>query len=167
MESNSAALGTALVEAISQTAQHIQSEFGRLEPIGFALCTDDDVMTLFDVHLTTQGASQLGDSAGNIRFEYWDWNESSGNPIFDYASDALRQWANADNSVSGKEGRFSVLVDAMAACRSNGVFGDQTFLCVASTDPDTHSQWLGVTAVKRLNNEDLAARFFEYIGWNG
>ena len=129
---------------------------------GLVLCTDDDVMSLYEVHCLSKAGA---DAESGMDFEFWEWTDTSKDHTFRETSAQFRKWASIDGSVEGASRRFNILVDTLAICREKTIFEPETFLSVSSTDPDAHSQRLGIQAAMRLNDESVAREFIAKVGW--
>lgn len=158
---NSQELTRLVTAATRAAAADLVGQYGRNALLGFALCTDDDVRTLYHVACTKQWAKDNGDP--DVGYLYTEWTLSAKSGAFKslghemdsladikYPTDA--EWENA------RDERFEALARGLLECRQDGVFDATTFLCVGSTDPSSHMKQLAVHAVERLNPAEIAEK---------
>lgn len=154
--------------AVLQAAAELRSQKSGL--FGFALCTDDDVRTLYHIACTRDWVRENEVDYPDIGFIYVEWTHSVGNAPFDaisrqvsaladanYASDA--DWAVA------RDRRFNLLVSALRDCREAGAFTPDTLLCAGSTDPSEHLEALAMNGVDAINAADIANQFARALGY--
>jgi len=140
------------------------SKFGT-DPIhGFALCTDNDVMTLFSAACTKSWVSEREADYEAIGYIYTEWVQNSGDSHFDAISKTVAA-LSGDSVESTVEQRFQALVSALQECRNEGLFDSDTLLCCGSTDPSDKMEWLAMRAVDRLNSKVTADLFAEHLGY--
>jgi hypothetical protein len=124
---------------------------------GFALCTDDDLVTLYCVAITKEYCDASDDPL--VRFVAVDWPYEENGSALAQANQLLSQ-----RTLEELEARFSCLVSALASMRGAGLFDWQTLLIVTSTDPGPKLRKLGNEALLLLNDGDLASGCLDVIG---
>ena len=142
----------------------MKAEFGADPLHGFALCTDDDVMTLFSAACTKSWVAEREADYEAIGYIYTEWEQGSGDSHFNSISDTVAELA-ADDENSTVEQRFEAFVLALEDCRNEGLFDPDTLLCCGSTDPDDEMEMLAMRAVDRLNSTANADKFAEHLGY--
>lgn len=127
---------------------------------GYALATDDDLSTLFLSACTREAAAQhAGDAYFLYTFTDWPYGARD---AFSAVGDALSARASAapDEQFEEHVARsFEALVRGLHAAKTEGLFGDDVFLTVGSTDPGEDLQRLEADAVKRLNSAAVFERW--------
>ncbi|MGD9128507.1 MAG: DUF4303 domain-containing protein [Planctomycetia bacterium] len=157
-------------DAIRKAKAQIDEKCGNAPLFGFALGTDDDVCGMYHIACTTGWVAEKEKSYPNIGYNFVDWIESGDQTLFDDVNTIMRQSAERDYEGDNgwadiRDRRFELLVLALADCREAGVFDDQTFLCVGSTDPCDHLRALEMDAVDRLNLPEVADKFAAALGY--
>ena len=137
---------------------------------GFALCTDDDVSTLYHVACTREWVREKEKRYADVEFIYVEWPLSEHDQIFGPISEQLAALAklpheNAASWAAARDQRFQALVLALGEGRASGVFESATLLCVGSTDPSGHLAALTMTAVDTLNSKPVADQFAKALGY--
>jgi hypothetical protein len=127
---------------------------------GYALCTDDDVRTVYHVACTREfaEASRYRDT----RFIPVNWAYDDGDEAFDEAN-GLVQASDEAASRSADEATWSThvttcfesMVAALEQMRQAGLFGEDVLLVVTSTDPGSAQKRLAIAAARRLNPPTL------------
>ena len=121
----------------------------------YAICTDDDLSTLFWVATTHEYVLGVADIA--LRYSAVEWPYGYGSSAFDAARAELHllyDVARARESFQGHvAAAFQALVDALRSVRNSGGFEADTLLYVASTDPSEHLDALERRGVEYLNTE--------------
>jgi len=161
--------------AIRRAAEELRKSGDTSDLFGFALCTDDDVRSVYHVASTREWVRQEEAHYPGIGFIYVEWVHSANEQLFDAVSSALGTHADQDyGSAAGgnaaRDRRFQSLVLALKDCRDEGVFDENTFLCVGSTDPSEHLESLAMKGVDLINPKILADQFanaLEYGKYRG
>ena len=158
------------VEAIRVAAAEACQTVDKDAIFGFALCTDDDVETIYHAYATRQWVADHEDGYPEIGFISVEWAQSSSDHLFLPLSQTLRVWAATDERRApdfdaGRSMRFQALVEAMKLCRDEGLFDTHTLLCVGSTDPDGLMERLAGNAGRLLNNEAIATAYCRALGY--
>lgn len=143
----------------------LQTEASEDPLVGFALCTDDDVSSLFHVGCTIRyvDASEEVD----VRFNPNDWQQT-GN-ISPIALDLVSRHFNErpaeptpDQWRTARDSNFGVLVEGLLRARRDSPPGNSVFLTVCSTDPSNHMEALEEAAILLLNPPDLVRKWWEW-----
>lgn len=168
MPANLEALQLQLTRAVRQAASELQSRDSAL--FGFALCTDDDVRTLYHVACTRDWVREQQVDYADIGFIYVEWTESADHAPFDaisrqFAALANDAYANDAEWAAARDRRFSLLVSALRECRDAGAFSSDTLLCAGSTDPSDHLEALAMSGVDAVNSKVIADRFATALGY--
>jgi hypothetical protein len=125
--------------------------------IGYALCTDDGLGTLFDAVLTDEAFSEMGDP--DLLFTANDWPEGECEDFFREANLYLQEKLASEPFEEHVDRRFATLVEALAEIRSQGRMSEKAFLTALSTDPSEYLEELEDRAVEGLNGASvLSAR---------
>lgn len=164
-----AMLREATAKAVRRAAQALRKRDSQGGLFGFALCTDDDVRTLYHVACTVTWVRKKEPSYPDIGFIYVEWPNAAPDGPFKTISRQLAALDDdsysSDESESARDRRFSALVQALQDCRNEGIFDQKTLLCVGSTDPSDHLESLAMRAVDTLNSKSLADRFARALGY--
>ena len=152
--------------AIREAVADMLTEFGEDKLSAFALCTDDDVMTLFSAACTHNWVSEREDNYDAIGYIYTEWDQNSGDTHFRSISKAVAAMASDESGGDARDRRFEAFVLALKECRDEGLFDDDVLLCCGSTDPSDHMEKLAMNAVDRLNRADVADKFAEHLGYD-
>jgi hypothetical protein len=137
-----------LVEAgIESTWRQIAAATPGVKLVGYALCTDDEVCTLFEVACTAEQDS--------VRFSPVEWTLRAAQDDLQAASELLARRAELDGEDdhhTQSDRAFACLVDALAAVRARGLFPDDVYLSVLGTDPHPEMEAKEHASVLRLNS---------------
>ena len=152
-------------EAIRKACAEITAEYVDDKLFAFALCTDDDVMTLYSSVCTRNWVSEREDNYEAIGYIYTEWDQHSGDSHFDSISELVASLADNESDENDCDRRFEAFVLALEGCRDEGIFDDDTLLCCGSTDPSDHMEMLAMKAVDRLNQKEIADKFAEHLGY--
>lgn len=163
-------LRTATAAAVRQRAKELRGTAETANLSGFALCTDDDVSTLYHVACTREWVSEKEKRYPGVGFIYVEWTLSEHDQVFGPISEQLASLAklkHGDDAMWGaaRDHRFQALFLALKDCRASAVFEPDTLLCVGSTDPSTHMEVLTMNAVEMLNTKPVAAQFAKALGY--
>lgn len=156
--------------AIGQACHELKKHYPIEELFGFALCTDDDLRTLFHVVCTRQWVREREADYPGIGFIYVEWQDSSSDHLFEqlgrrFAAHADKSYRSDAESADARDQRFEALVRALKSCREKGLFAEDTLLCVGSTDPSEQLEALAMGAVDRLNIRRIADQFADHLGY--
>jgi hypothetical protein len=162
--------GTLIAAAVRQAKTELRDQQGIEDLFGFALCTDDDVRTLYHVACTPQWVREKESGYPGIGFIYVEWEHSADDTLFaglsaKAASLADQKYPSSAEWATERDRRFETLVLALQECRDGRVFAEDTFLCVGSTDPSDHLEALAMNAVDRLNSPKVADQFADLLGY--
>ncbi|MEZ6057517.1 MAG: DUF4303 domain-containing protein [Planctomycetaceae bacterium] len=157
-----------ITNAVRQAAEQLRAS--KSELFGFALCTDDDVRTLYHVACTRDWVREKEVGYPEIGYVYVEWMDSANDKPFDEISKQFKDLADASNGdnalwAKARDQRFDLLVNALRKCREEGVFAADTLLCAGSTDPSTHLEMLGMNCVDAVNTPEVADRFARALGY--
>lgn len=150
-------------EAIRTACNEIKAEIAKDKLFAFALCTDDDVMTLYSAACTHSWVTERNDDYEGIGYIYTEWDQNSGDSHFESISELVASLANSDDDENASDHRFEAFVLALKDCRDEGIFEDNTLLCCGSADPSDHMEMLAMNAVDRLNTKEVADKFAEHL----
>ena len=124
---------------------------------GYAIVTDDDLSALGYFASTIEYTAQQAEAF--VRFEPVDWDYNDGVEAFDDPRALLvANYAAADTVDLFRfhvDTSFAALVEALRELKAEGLFRDDTFLTVISTDPSDHLEMLECHAVRSLNAPEL------------
>lgn len=156
--------------SVQQAAQVLIDRNRQSRLFGFALCTDNDVRTLYHVACRVDWVREKEASYPDIGFIYVEWPESASEEPFNTISSQLANLADQTSSddeawAAARDRRFDALVLAMQDCRSACTFDSETLLCVGSTDPSSHLEGLAMQAVEKLNTPSVVDQFARALGY--
>jgi hypothetical protein len=161
-----------IVDEIERAYSEIQKKY-ELENIhGFALGTDDDVMTLFHVLCTSnwleKEEARLNDE--DIGYIFVEWQESAGENLFLDISKMFRKESERDYKTNedwaiARDKRLLSISFALEEVRKRKLFKEQTFLCFGSTDPSTYIEKLEWVEIQRYNVESNVKRYAKAMGY--
>jgi hypothetical protein len=155
-----------LREAIRRSIAIIEAAHSGERICGFALCTDDDLSTLYHVACTHEFCARHPD--GHIAWVPVDWEYNEGAELFERSSLLLRtRGIRVDSEAAHHEHvetGFRDLTSALLVARLEDLVSDDTLLLVTSTDPGWMAEQLAVVATRRLNPDDVAARWQQAMG---
>jgi hypothetical protein len=157
-----------IISAIRQAAAELQGSNSAL--FGFALCTDDDVRTLYHVACTRDWVSEKEVGYPDIGFIYVEWIHSASNAQFNVISQKFGTLADSTYASdmdwsAARDQRFNLLVSALRDCRETGAFSPGTLLCAGSTDPSDHLEALAMNGVDVVNTPAIANQFARALGY--
>lgn len=155
-----------IYRAILESKEQIDLIFPNEKIFGFALCTDDDLSTLYHVMCTKKWVAEHSMEYSDIGYMSTEWEQSVDNSIFEKSNEMLdklykkayptdSEWSRA------RDRRFEALVLALEKIRSQDVFDVQTLLLVSSTDPSEYLQELDIKAAIRLNKNDAIKNYIK------
>jgi hypothetical protein len=128
---------------------------------GYALCTDNDLGTLLCHVIDSEELAFSNNS--DLLFCPTDWEFSLDCPVFDKVIAELKKRAVHRERIDED---FQLMVDALYQAKRSGVFGEDVFLSVLSTDPGIHLERLEDQSVQFLNSErTVKARKDFLIKW--
>jgi hypothetical protein len=137
------------------------------ELVGYALCTDDDLSTLFHVAITREFEHRNSDVPG-VAHVPTEWSYNEGEDLFEEANRIITA-RYEDASSNGFEEHvvktFGELVGALERMRAEGVFEPDVLLIVTSTDPGPALEELSREAAEKLNSAEVFARWRDAMGY--
>lgn len=171
-------LTQAAMTAVRATWTQLLEKYRGERVIGYALCTDDCLMTLYHVGCTAEFCARHPIADAHVAPV--EWEQSGDDRQFDAAYTLLvdrYETASAEDrrALEGKETgtyldfvggaaftrhvdqSFGCLVSALRQLRKDELFPENVFLCVTSTDPSEHLYALATAAVRELNAPALSA----------
>lgn len=150
-----------LRQEVERAVRDSVAEFYRVhsgDPLaGFALLTDDGLATLGSAAVSV---GFLRDSSDSVRFEPVDWPFSYSPDGYEPASKVLREWSSSigrEVMIDYARLGFENLVGVLEGLRASGLFAQDVFLTVISTDPNELMEQLEMEAVPRLNDPSVVA----------
>ncbi len=152
--------------AVAESIEHITSSRPNETLSGYAICTDDCVMTVFGVATTTEWCQKKSPDLGFIPVE-WPYGYNS-NAFDEALSDVQKRYADAsadDTFAKHVKDTFSTLVEALRLEKADGRFSPDVFLLVTSTDPGPRLQRLATNGAKLLNSPELFQKFKKVYSW--
>jgi hypothetical protein len=162
----------ATAKAVQQAAHVLRDRDPEGRLFGFALCTDDDVRTLYHIACMRDWVRAKEASYPDIGYIYVEWPDSAPEGPFNTISKQLARLADhndssAEHRAAARDRRFEALVLALEDCRNSGTFDPETLLCVGSTDPSDHLEALAMRAVEKLNIPNVVDQFARALGYEG
>ncbi|QUI71412.1 DUF4303 domain-containing protein [Pseudoalteromonas piscicida] len=154
-------------DAVKTTFTNLQRIHQPDELLGYALCTDDSVMTLYHVAMTQQWLSQ--DDNTEFEFSPVEWDLSDRDVHFKGVATLLAARLELEDAKLYENyleeiinPTFKAFVLALLELRQEGVFAKNVFLSVISTDPSEHMLELESAANRKLNSAELLNRFNDW-----
>lgn len=124
---------------------------------GYALCTDDDLSTLYGVAVTREYLPSA--PYPEARYVPVEWPYGHRTSLFDEAQLVIegRYTAASDGGAltAHIEGTFACLVEALRRARAQKLVGDEVLLVVTSTDPGPELAALATRGARALNAPEL------------
>jgi hypothetical protein len=156
--------------AVRDAAEELRARTPNSRLFGFALCTDDDVRTLYHVACTIDWVREKEVAYPDIGFIYVEWTHSAASGPFHLISRQLaaladQTYASDEDWGAARDRRFEALVLALKDCRTTDTFDLDTLLCVGSTDPSGHLEALAMHGVDVLNSPSVANQFAKALGY--
>lgn len=133
---------------------------------GYAICTDDCLMTIFWVASTREHMNAVTDDC--LRYSAVEWPYGYQSDAFDEAQLELAR--RYDASSGGAEfskhviGSFWAIVEALNRVRSSGELGQDVLVYALSTDPSEFLELLERRGVEYLNSTDGQAKWYSAHG---
>ena len=146
--------------AIRSTAAGVFQSVARADLAGFALVADSDVTSFYHVYCTRDWVAERAGDYPDIGFIAVEWLQTADERLFDSANLMLKEWQWRKEI---HELRFLALVEAMAACRAEGLFDGSTLLAVSGADPDDDVAKMECNAATYLNDAGTAAAYRKAI----
>lgn len=134
--------------------------------MAFALCTDDDVSTLFHVGCTKSFYESCG--MADVEFLPTEWIQTGDcqPAALDAANALLQERARGDDVRESwqaiRDQDFSALVRGLAAARLISAVDPNVFLSVISTDPGPHILAAETAGILQLNPLKVVRRWREW-----
>lgn len=134
---------------------------------GYALCTDDDLSTLYGVAVTHEFARAAPDPV--VRYIAVEWPYGHRTSLFDEAQLQIEQ-RYVDASSGGAiaphvERTFACLVQALRRLRERALVRDDVLLLVASSDPGPALEALAARGARALNAPLLFDAWRDAMGY--
>lgn len=157
------------VRAILQAVQEFRAQNADL--FGFALCTNDEVSTLFHVACTKDWVRNCSADNPDKAYISVEWTSEADRTSFRVISNQLSVLSQRDEDLpeeweAARNRRFSLLVSALKECRAADAFSPETLLCAGSTDPCEELQAMEMRTVEELNRAEIADRFAVAHGYD-
>ena len=151
-------------DAVKASYEKLLSVYKNEDFTGYALCTDDGVMTIYHVGCTQQWLSRDGHEA--YTYAPVEWTYEDGETSFDAVYELLIQRVEKQDEKEYKN-KFEDIIDlsynsfvqALLELRNEGFFSDDVFLSVLSTDPSDHMIELELNAIKLLNSPEILSKW--------
>jgi len=124
---------------------------------GFALCTDDDLTTLFAAMASKEWMNDLQ----NEDLYFWppDWPTTGFADSLGETAKCLRARRLGESGTGVIDRSFECLVAVLQQLRAEGVLGNRVGIQITSTDPSEHLEQLASAAVRRLNSAEFYSRW--------
>ncbi|GEM_PF-4406766 len=150
-----------LVSAIKKTKAEIDKKYGKDKLFGYALCTDDTVMTIYHIACTVSWVKERAKEDKYIGYISVEWEQAGNDSHFDQAYQEIiqnyeRHADHHDKFERNRNMRFEAMVQALKQCRETFIFDQETHLSVGSTDPSEYLEFLAIRAIDRINSAELA-----------
>lgn len=156
-----------VADAVRRSVPLVELAHPGEELVGYALCTDDDLSTIFHVAITREFAQRNSDVPG-VSHVPTEWSYNEGEDLFEEANRILAaryEHASSNGFDEHVVKTFADLVAALERIRAEGVFGEEVLLIVTSTDPGPALEQLSREAAEKLNAPEVFARWREGMGY--
>ena len=148
--------------AIRRSVRAVETKFPNETLSGYALCTDDGLETLLYYAITREALHSSSDA--DLLFCPTDWPYTLDSESFDEGDKELRNRAESAKDIREHiDSSFGLLVDALSEMRKEGVFGDDVFLSVLSTDPSEYLEMLENMSVEKLNQTSIVSERDKFL----
>ncbi len=150
--------------AIIRNLSDIAQEVSHAEIEGYAICTDDDLITIFGVATTRDFASSVDSS---LRYGAVEWPYGYKSNAFDEARLELARRYEVVGSESFPrhvEESFEMIVEALSRVRASGILAKDCLLYACSTDPGPHLEIMEMKSLWRLNSPEGVGKWEETHG---
>ena len=158
------------VKAIKEVKSQLDKQFGDDRLFGFAIGTDDDVMSIYNAACTQSWVQENSKDYESVGYIFTEWVQSGNEKLFDAAYDLILSHYEDEKHDADfgkfRDIRFESLVRALKECRDEGIFDENTLLVVGSTDPSDYLEELEMRAVDLLNNKSVADKFAKALGYS-
>ncbi len=161
-------LTNTIFEAIRATKAQIDSKYAGKKLLGYALCTDDDVVGVYHVACTEDWVDERKEHYKEIGYISVEWEQSGDDTLFDSSNKIIRNHYDTvkENFPTRRDARFECCVSALEKARAEGVFENYTHLSVGSTDPCDHLEFLETKGIDRMNPPKLADELIKALGFH-
>lgn len=146
-------LGRIIEEGVARSAAELRTRHAGGRVVSYALCSDDELSGLYDVAFTEDLLKVAKDPSD--RFNPVEWSLAPAAQHLEQASALLRQRASLDTDGEFHtqiDRAFECLVRTMERIRGQGLFADDVFVTICSTDPSEGMRELEAAAILRLNS---------------
>lgn len=161
-----------IINEIEKASIEIDKQFGLENIHGFALGTDDDVMTLFHVLSTSNWVKTeaVRLNYDDIGYVFVEWQETVGENLFSDLSKMFREesekdYGTDDDWALARDKRLLSISFALEEVRNRKLFKEQTFLCFGSTDPSPYIEKLEWDEIQRYNLETNINKYSKAMGY--
>jgi hypothetical protein len=139
---------------VRRTVAAVREQHPQASLAGYALLTDDTLATLTYMAITKEALAAAGND--DLLFCPTDWPYEYESALFVSASNELSAMESAAGDLEEHvEAAFEMLVHALAESRAEGLFSDEVFLSVLSTEPNPKLEALEKISVEGLNRNDI------------
>jgi len=153
-------LKTRIKIASKKSFENIESKYGKGSVTGYALCTDDSAMTIFHVANTQKSTES------NYEFSPVEWRIDYKPELFDATYELIEERLDKqyDDEYEDKfeeivRETYDSFVNALHELKLEGVFSDDVFLTVVSTDPSDNMILNAREANKQLNSKSTLKKW--------
>jgi hypothetical protein len=161
-------LRAALADAIRKALRLVQAKHPGKRLRGFALCSDDNAVTIFPAATIKERPKELSELEWD--FNPNEWEVGGNGQLAQETFEALRKRFLAARNVSSDDGpaewkkTFESFVGALKDVRDEGLFGtpkerEQLVLMVISTDPSEDLEKMSDKWIGELNRPSVRRRF--------
>ena len=156
------------IKVIKKIKSQLDKQFGEDKLFGFALATDDDVMSLYHVVCTRSWVQEKSKDYKDIGYISVEWEQSGDDRLFNPVNELLSSHydKHEEDFFKYRDMRFTSLVQALKDCRDESIFDEDTLLSVGSTDPSPDLEALEMRAVDLLNKKNVADKFADALGYS-
>ncbi|NRB79762.1 MAG: DUF4303 domain-containing protein [Saccharospirillaceae bacterium] len=150
--------------ASKKSFEFLEKRFGKNVITGFALCTDDGAMTIF------HSANIQSWDTNPYEFSPVEWRIDDKPDLFDSAYDLIEERLDKQDEEEYEDQfeeivnqTFNSFVNALMKLKVEGVFPDNVFLSVLSTDPSDDMITKERKSIEQLNSKIIIEK---WKGWS-
>lgn len=152
--------------AIRRSLTNLSEQHAGETLAGYAVCTDDCLMTIFWVATTREHMNAVADES--LRYSAVEWPYGHQSDAFDEAQlELARRYEASDGEAEFSKhvvGSFWAIVEALKRVQSSGGLGENVLVYALSTDPSEFLESLERRGVEYLNSADGQAKWHSAHG---
>ena len=131
---------------------------------GAALCTDDDLRTVYVVACSTDDCTSADDPDFRFLPVEWELKPEDDDRLLELSTEMSKLEGFAD-LFARRDVLFGVLISALGSLRVESIVSGEVLLLVTSTDPGKQLTQLAKSAIERLNTRESHQAFLDAEPW--